>query len=53
MTTTFIDCQACGADVHPLEVFPHSLCLRCHIEATKDDEPMTAERLTAMWGGTC
>jgi uncharacterized OB-fold protein len=37
-------CAKCGADIHPLEVFPGSYCLACHAERwEREDKPTAAE----------
>lgn len=52
-TTSNKVCKPCGADVHPLEVFPHDSgiqCLTCY-EKEQASQPMpTAGEIRRMWG---
>lgn len=51
MTTTYVCCD-CGAEVDFLEVFPGPRCLACWEPIGEAEaRTMTAEKLTAMWGG--
>jgi hypothetical protein len=34
-----VTCKRCGAEVHPLEVFPGTVCLECHARAHENDTP--------------
>ena len=34
-----VTCKRCGAEVHPLEVFPGGVCLECHARAHENDTP--------------
>lgn len=36
-TTT--PCARCGIDIHPLDVFPGSVCIDCHAAAHVNDTP--------------
>lgn len=36
-TTT--PCARCGIDIHPLDVFPESVCIDCHAAAHATDTP--------------
>jgi hypothetical protein len=47
-----VKCTKCKSTVDPLAVFPDGLCLECYRPiGDKIAETMTAEDLTAMWGG--
>jgi hypothetical protein len=47
-----LTCKGCGADVHPLAMFPGGLCLPCWTPTGEAEAAtMTAEKLTRMWGG--
>lgn len=37
-------CKRCGAEVHPLEVFPGTVCLECHARAHENDTPVELYR---------
>lgn len=39
---TAVTCTACGAEVHPLELFPGNICLECHAVKHEND---TSEEL--------
>jgi hypothetical protein len=45
-------CKGCGAEVHPLDVFPMGRCLACHAKAHEDDTPeqMFADIMGAFGG---
>lgn len=46
-------CTGCKQEVDPLAVFPGGRCLECYRpEGERLARTMTAEKLTAMWGGT-
>ena len=32
-------CQACGAEVDPLDLFPGGICLECHAAEHENDTP--------------
>ncbi len=45
-------CTQCGEMVDPLTLFPGGLCLPCYTPIGEAEaRTMTAEKLTAMWGG--
>lgn len=46
-----IKCAKCNADVHWMDVFPNDLCLPCYSVSADGRRMVTAEELTAMWGG--
>lgn len=45
-------CKGCKQETDPLAVFPGGLCLTCWEPIGNEQaKTMTAEKLTAMWGG--
>jgi len=34
-----VTCQACGVEVHPLDLFPGNICLPCHAVKHENDTP--------------
>lgn len=47
-----VACAKCGTHIDPLAVFPGGICLECYRpEGERIARGMTAEKLTAMWGG--
>jgi hypothetical protein len=42
-------CAKCGANVHPLEVFPDNYCLVCHAERWETAPKPTAEEVKRMF----
>lgn len=32
-------CSRCGIEVHPLDLFPHNICLECHAAEHENDTP--------------
>ena len=45
-----ITCTGCGAQVHPLAIFPNDLCLECYKVTPEANRPITATELARMWG---
>ena len=46
-----VTCPLCGAESDRLATFPGDLCLDCWAKSDAGRRPVTAEELTAMWGG--
>ena len=44
-----ITCSKCGADIHPLEVFPDNYCLACHAERWEAGPKPTAQDVVKMF----
>jgi len=39
MTNDHLTCSGCGADIHPLDVFPNTRCLACYERDTAHLDP--------------
>lgn len=47
-----MNCADCGAEVHPLEVFPKRRCLNCHAaEFDKDPQGQYEQMMRGFSGG--
>jgi hypothetical protein len=44
-------CKTCAKTIDALEAFPGGICVDCYAATPAGQAPVTAEQLTAMWGG--
>lgn len=44
-------CATCGTTIDRLEAFPGDICVTCYAQTPAGQAPVTADQLTAMWGG--
>lgn len=44
-------CATCGTTIDRLEAFPGDICVTCYAQTPEGQAPITADQLTAMWGG--
>lgn len=46
-----VTCTSCQRPTDELAVFPGTICLDCYQQTPEANRPITADELTAMWGG--
>ena len=46
-----MNCKSCSKAIDRLEEFPGGICVDCYAASLAGQAPITAEQLTALWGG--
>jgi hypothetical protein len=46
-----MNCKSCAKSIEAIEAFPGQICVECYAASPAGQAPITAQQLTALWGG--